>query len=162
MGLWTARLAFFVYALAVLAIGSPRGSAKPWQRPLWTLAFAALVVHVLCAFAEVHGWSHREAYAHTARVTARVIGLDWGGGIYVNYALLGLWLSDVAFWWARPRQYHGRRSWVGVAVHGVIALMYFQAAVVFAPAPARWISLAVFLVVATVLYWFQSSARSVS
>ena len=37
---------------------------------------------------------------NSARQTAEVFGLDWGGGLYVNYAFTAAWVADVA--WRKP------------------------------------------------------------
>ncbi len=47
-------------------------------------------------------WSHAAAYAHTATQVAAGVGLNWGGGIYANYAFTALWLVEVGWWWAAP------------------------------------------------------------
>src|SRR5687768_15263236 len=56
------------------------------SRWLWTIACLALLAHVTCAFAFYHQWSHAAAYRHTAEQTAAMTGMNWGGGLYFNYA----------------------------------------------------------------------------
>ena len=83
-------------------------------RLAWTVACAALLAHVACAFHFYHGWGHDAAYLDTARQTNEVFGLDWGGGLYINYALLTGWVLDVSCWWLRGLDSYRRRrgrSW---------------------------------------------------
>ncbi|MGI9471428.1 MAG: hypothetical protein ACR2NZ_07855, partial [Rubripirellula sp.] len=77
-----------VFSRMVLRIARPR---LPQESPslsdcdLWTIGFAAYVVHVLLAFEFVHQWSHNRAWQQTAEETAQVTGLTRGDGIWVNY-----------------------------------------------------------------------------
>ena len=68
-------------------------------RTLYTAALAFAIVHVLVAFDLVYAWSHDAAIEATARQTAEVVGIRWGGGIFVNYLFLPLWSADVWHWW---------------------------------------------------------------
>jgi hypothetical protein len=79
---WTVRIAIALY-VAGLAL---RGYSPKWSRLAWTGGCGFYLLHVACAFEYYHHWSHANAYAATARQTAAVVGLDWGGGLYVNYA----------------------------------------------------------------------------
>ena len=94
------------------------------------------------AFAFYHDWSHRAAYEQTARETAETVGIDWGGGIYFNYALLLLWAADVAWWWAAPRSFQSRPRALAVGFPLFVAFMAFNAAVVFETGPIRYAGLA--------------------
>src|SRR5258708_31308395 len=100
---WTIRLALAAYVAALVlrirekrvGLGNSHSPARSpgldptrsekRQRGLWTLGCLLLWAHVACAFAVYHHWSHDDAYARTARETAEMIGVDWGGGIYFNY-----------------------------------------------------------------------------
>jgi len=93
------------------------------------------LAHVVAAFHFYHGWSHAAAYEHTARRTAEVVGLDWGGGLWWNYAFGAVWLGDIL--WRR-----GRPAWLGVAVQAFLAFMAFNATVVFETGAIRWLGLA--------------------
>jgi hypothetical protein len=137
---WAVRLsvALYVLALALRLVGRwPR-----LARAAWTVGALALVVHVGCAFHFYHGWSHAAAYADTARRTAEVTGLDWGGGLYANHAFALLWLADAAWWWAAPEAYARRPAWVEALVQGYLGFLAFNATVVFAQGPARWLGVA--------------------
>jgi hypothetical protein len=73
------------------------------------------------------------AYRHTAERTDAVTGWNWGGGLYVNFAVAALWLTDVGVLWRRgasgivpPRIW----SW---GVQAVLAFVVLNATVVFGP-----------------------------
>ena len=38
----------------------------------------------------------------TARQTAAVYGVAWGGGVYVNYLFVGVWLAELLWWRVDP------------------------------------------------------------
>lgn len=76
-----------------------------------------------------HGWSHAAAYRHTAEAGG------FGAGVYVNYLFAAVWLADAAWMWAAPTAYRHRPRWVGVAVHGFLAFIVFNATVVFGTTP---------------------------
>lgn len=90
----------------------------------------------------------------TARQTAAVYGLNWGGGVYVNYLFTTAWLTEAWWWRAYPLQYFGRRrviTWVLRAFYFVIIV---NAAIVFAGVPGRVIG--VVLVGALMWMWRPS------
>src|SRR5262245_10761780 len=94
--LWTVRLALALYVLALaLRIGAWKRPRPDLARLSWTVGCLAFLLHVGCAFQFYHHWSHRAAYEATARQTAEVVGLDWGGGLYANYAFAAVWVADV-------------------------------------------------------------------
>ena len=64
--LWTARISFLLYVLAVALRLSRRDRAA---RIAWSMAFIAFAGHMTAAFEFEHHWSHAEAYASTARKT---------------------------------------------------------------------------------------------
>jgi hypothetical protein len=149
--LWTVRGALALYVLA-LALRITTSGSRSWlqlSRLLWTVGFAAFLVHVLCAFHFYHGWSHRAAYEATARQTAEVTGLDWGGGIYFNYAFAAVWFMDVAWWWGWPERYVTRPAAIEWAVQGFLAFIAFNATVVFGTRAVRWAGMAACLLLVT-------------
>src|SRR5215207_6206096 len=84
------------YAAGAAAYGLSRRRVG-WNqvaRLAWTVACVALLAHVACAFHFYHGWDHESAYLDTARQTNEVFGLNWGGGLYINYALAAGWVLD--------------------------------------------------------------------
>jgi hypothetical protein len=138
---WTIRLALAAYA-GRLAWGLTRPAAPhadSASRIAWTGACLFLWLHVACAFHFHHGWSHLAATTQTARDTARVTGIDWGGGIWFNYALLGLWTADVLLWWIAPARHRRRSRTLETAWQSFVAFMAFNATVVFEEGPIRWV-----------------------
>jgi hypothetical protein len=140
---WTIRIALALYTYALIVL-SKRGSPTV-ARAAWTLACLALVAHVGFAFHFYHSWSHDIAYATTARQTAEIVGLNWGGGIYANYALAIVWTMDVVWWWANPASRHARPRIMEWGLQGFLAFMFFNATVVFGSGMIRWAGLAVFV-----------------
>lgn len=137
---WTVRVALLLYALALfLRLGRRLAVA----RLAWSAGWLVMVLHVLAAFHVHHGWSHADAYAETARKTAARVGLDWGGGVYLNYLFVAVWLVDVAWWWRGLAAYEDRPRAVAWAVQGFLLFMAFNATVVFEDGPTRWVAVAV-------------------
>jgi hypothetical protein len=121
-------------------------------RLAWTAACVFYLAHVAAAFQFQHHWSHAAAYAATARQTAEVFGIDWGGGLYFNYIFTMVWVVDATWWWrAGIERYRARRPWIARAVQWFFAFMFFNATVVFGSPPIRWFGLASILVLLTLL-----------
>jgi hypothetical protein len=97
---------------------------------------------VFSAFQFVHQWSQDDAYAHTARETAAKVGIDWGGGLYINYVFIVLWAGDVAWWWLGPASYRRRPRFVAVLLHAFLAFILFNATVIFKEGWLRYAALA--------------------
>jgi hypothetical protein len=121
----------------------------------WTLGFAMIVIHVLCAFHFFHDWSHSLAYEATAEETDEVVGLAWGGGVYFNYLFVLAWGADVAWWWLRPAEdaRHGRIIVTLVQIY--LGFIMFNAVVVFETGWLRWSGLGVCL-----LLWILWRSRT--
>lgn len=153
--IWTIRLAtlFYLAALARMV----RGLVDADTLGVWTMALVLLVVHVLCAFGVYHEWSHQQAWDHTAAETEAIVGLEFGGGLYFNYALLLIWTADVAWWWARPASYLARSRWISLAIHGYLGFMFVNAVVVFEPGPFRWVG--VVGMFGLLVLWYQHRSR---
>jgi hypothetical protein len=83
----------------VLSVGLWLKRRDPAARLAWTLACAFYLMHVAAAFQFHHHWSHLAAYRETAQQTAEVFGLNWGGGLYFNYAFTIVWIADALWWW---------------------------------------------------------------
>ena len=136
------------YAAGAAAFALSRGR-RVWDaaaRLAWTAACVALLVHVACAFHFYHGWSHTSAYVETARQTDEVVGFNWGGGLFINYAVMTLWVADVAWWWLGGLGSYRRRPWPLVAAwHGFLIFIIFNATVVFKDGLTRWAGLIVCL-----------------
>ncbi len=111
-------------------------------RPAWTAGCLLYLAHVYGAFEFFHDWSHRVAYAETARQTAELFDFDWGGGLYFNYLFTAMWVVDVVWWWIGPSHYENRPRWMTAFVHAFLAFMFFNGAVVFATGFSRWVGAA--------------------
>lgn len=138
MTLWSVRLACVLY---VVALGAWLAGRDRLARAAWTLGFGGYLVHMLAAFGVYHHWSHQEAYMDTARQTAEIFYIDWGGGLYFNYLFSVVWLADVVWMWADDAGYRRRARWIGGAIHSFMAFMFFNATVVFAAGWTRWFGL---------------------
>ena len=113
-------VAAFVLYVAALGLPLKFYGAKRW---IWTLAFLCIVVHVVLAFHVVHHWSQDAAHQATARQTADVFKINWGGGAFVNYALLLIWAVQVIRWW---------RGGLSISSQLFLAFIWFNGVIVFA------------------------------
>ena len=139
---WTVRATLALYA-ATLALRLAAPARRREARALWTVGCLAFVAHVAAAFGFYHAWSHAHAYAETARQTRELFGINWGGGLYFNYAFTLAWAADAAYWWrAGIDRYERRPRWVDVSLHAFFAFMAINGAIVFARGPTRWVALA--------------------
>lgn len=121
-----------------------RSQWNSFARVAWTLAVISLIVHFICAFQFYHGWSHGAAYRDTARQTEEVVGLDWGGGLFINYAFLAIWIVDIGWWWLLGLDSYRGRPWPLIIIwHGLLILIIFNATVVFEDGIVRWLGLAI-------------------
>ncbi|MCM3869102.1 MAG: hypothetical protein ND895_00215 [Pyrinomonadaceae bacterium] len=149
-------IAAYTAAAATFALSGKRHQWDRVARLAWTVACVGLLAHVTCAFHVYHGWSHTSAYLDTARQTDEVVGLNWGGGLYINYALLICWVLDVAWWWLRGLDAYRRRPWPMVAVwHGFLIFIIFNSTVVFKTGFVRWAGLSVCLGLC-VVWWLAA------
>jgi hypothetical protein len=114
-----------------LMLAAPRQVTA--ARLAWTLGLLMLLLHLVVAFGVAHGWSHAAAVEHVRQVGG------FGAGIAVNYLFAAVWLADVAWWWADPTGRATRPRWVGWAVHGFLAFVVVNAAVIFGPAERQWV-----------------------
>jgi hypothetical protein len=138
---WTIRVALACYLIHVFLLLI---NSAAWQfgRVIWTVGFAVYLIHVLLAFHFYHNWSHAAAYQHTARQTASVVGIDWGGGIYFNHLLTIIWAIDVGLAWretdpaSKPRR---RLAIFSRFTHLYFIYIIFNATVVFGPSFWFWI-----------------------
>src|ERR1700752_70197 len=115
-------------------------------RLAWTVGCAALVAHFIAAFHFFHAWSHAHAYIDIARQTEEVFGINWGGGLYINYAVAVLWTTDVAWWWIAGVSSYRRRPWLLTLIwHSFLIFIIFNATVVFKDGATRWVGLLICL-----------------
>lgn len=149
--IWISILSYAIGAI-VFAMARGRASFDRWARLAWTTGCTALIVHFICAFNFYHAWSHESAYADTARQTAEVIRVNWGGGLFINYAVALLWIADVSWWWIAGLGSYRRRPWVLTLIwHSFLIFIIFNATVVFKDGLTRWVGLLV--CVSLVLSW---------
>lgn len=151
-------LAFYSIGFALWALSRKKKSREQAARLVWTIACISLLAHAACAFHFYHQWSHNSAYRETARQTAEVFGFNWGGGLYINYALMTGWVADVVWWW-RGLALHRRRPTALVAVwQGFLMFIFFNATVVFKTGPLRLAGL--FLCCGLCLLWWYAAAST--
>ena len=150
---WVTLGGYFIgEAARLVSRGRPR-----WERLArlaWTAGALSLLAHTAFAFHYYHAWSHSAAYRETARQTAEVTGMDWGGGLFINYALIAAWLIDVVWWWRGLDVYRRCPKFWAAAWHGFLFFIIFNATVVFKTGPLRWIGLA--LCATLILLWWRS------
>jgi hypothetical protein len=151
---WTIWVALALFAAG--EIGRPARAA--WWA--WALGVALTIVHIVLAMAMVHGWSHAAAVAATARATDAVFGLDWGGGVFVNYLFVAVWAGETAWWRADPGGHARRPSWMRWTLRLFYLVILVNAAVIFAAGWRRWLGAA--LVVLLGATWAASNPRPTS
>ena len=138
---WAALAGYAVGASAYL-LGRGRRSWDAAARTAWAVGCASLIAHVAFANHFHHNWSQTSVYRETARETAEVTGLEWGGGMFINYALVLGWIIDVAWWRLKGLvAYRNRPAWLSAAWHGFLFFIVFNATVVFKSGLLRWIGL---------------------
>ena len=81
----------------------------------------------------------------------KVFGVAWGGGIFVNYAFSGLWLTEALWWWVSPTTYQSRSQRQTMIIWGTFLFMILNGAVIFVDGPMRWVG--VLLVGGVVAIW---------
>ena len=122
-----------------------------------TIGCIALFVHVALAFHFTHSWSQDLALGETARQTAEVFGVEWSGGLYINYAFMLAWMMDTGWWWWRGlKNYRQRSLVVSTAWRAILLFMFFNATVVFTEGRYRWLGLLLCLGVG-LSWWFGGS-----
>jgi hypothetical protein len=124
---WLARASAVAYVIALLLRATSFSRAA---RMVWTGALCLYLLHVCGAFEYFYHWSHAIAYEETARQTAELFGVEWGGGIYLNYLFTIVWLVDCLWWWVRSESYGERPRIVARTVDGFLAFMFVNATIV--------------------------------
>jgi hypothetical protein len=143
--IWITILGYAV-GTALFALSRKRHKWDSAARIAWTAACIGLLAHVTSAFHFYHDWSHNSAYRDTARQTGEVFGFNWGGGLYVNYLLLVVWVVDVIWWWLGGLEAYRRRPWLLVAAwQAFLIFIIFNGTVVFATGFVRWTGLCICL-----------------
>ena len=131
------------------------------DRAWWMAACGLLWLHIACAFEVHHGWSHAAAYAHTARETEKVVGVDWGGGLWFNYAFLLAWTADATLCRRACARAGKAVARLHATVRAAAVFFWFNAAVVFAQGPSRYASMAAFVVLLAVWVAPRAARHSV-
>jgi hypothetical protein len=154
---WTVRVAVVFYVAALAA----RRFSFRWSRLTWTAGCVAYLLHVAAAFHYYHHWSHDVAYESTAQQTQEVVGFDWGGGLYFNYAFTLVWFIDAVWWCINPERYLTRPRVVEWAVQGFLGFIVFNATVVFATGFSRWLGVIACILLAIVWLWPRKERANV-
>ncbi len=97
----------------------------------WPCACGLCLLHIAVAFHLGHSWSHEAAWEHTRQTGG------YGDGIYVNYAFALVWLIDAIWLCVAFDSYFARPRWLHWTIHGFLAFVVFNAAVVFGSWPSR-------------------------
>ncbi len=158
---WLALIAYAIASgLLLFGRGTRNGLPTTTVRWIWTAGCVFFLLHIGSAFAFFHHWSHEAAYRETAKQTAELTGLHWGGGIYLNYLFATAWLADVLSMWLNPRGRVRRERWMTTAWHCFFFFMVFNGAVVFAHGPVRWLGLTICGTLAAIWLWRGAGIRT--
>jgi hypothetical protein len=143
--IWISIVAYTIGSVIFASARRPFAVDR-WVRLAWTIGCAALIAHFASAFHFYHSWSQASAYADTARQTAAVFRIHWGGGLFINYAVVSLWIADVVWWWFAGLNSYRRRPWLLTLLwHGFLIFILFNATVVFKDGLTRWIGMLICL-----------------
>ena len=127
-------------ALAAFVAGEVGKQQRTISRWAWTVSLAGAllcIAHIVIALGYHHHWSHDAAVEATARQTAAVYGLAWGGGVYVNYVFVAIWLAELWRWRTRPAAYFARSPAVSWGLRAFFVTIIVNAAIVFASPRTR-------------------------
>jgi hypothetical protein len=141
-----------------LRLGGSDTSRGGAARAFWTAGATLAIIHVALAFHVHHAWSHDSAFTETARQTRELLGVTFGGGVFVNYAFLAVWLADAAWWWLAPAKYAGRPRALDSAVRAFLLFIFFNGAIVFGKGPVRVAGLVSLAVLAAA--WWRGAERA--
>jgi len=143
--IWITLVAYAIGS-ATFALVPKRVLSDGITRIAWTIACLSLFAHLISGYQFFYSWSHQTAYADTARQTEEVVGLAWGGGLFINYGLLLAWTIDLGLWWRNGLDSYRKRPWPLIAVwHWFLIFIIFNATVVFKTGLVRWVGLAICL-----------------
>lgn len=132
--------------------GSLTGAPEPrWAWPLWFAGALLCIVHTVAVLDVRYAWDHDAAVRATGAQTNAVYGLDWGGGIYVNYLFIAAWFGE-AVWWRLDRLgYFAQPRAMRMALRSFYLVVLLNATVIFA-APIRR-AFGVALIAALLIVW---------
>jgi hypothetical protein len=150
---WTIWIALLLFATgeAGRRRGLGRGSPPAWAWPAFAAGAVLCAVHVTLAMWLAHGWSHDSAVAATARQTNAVYGLDWGGGVFANYAFVAVWAFDAWRWRPRADRPGTGSDALTWTTRVFFLIMILNGAVIFVAGPRRMLGAA--LVAALLWIW---------
>ena len=129
------------------------GRAWPWR--CWAAGIVLCAIHFALVFEIRHDWSQASAMEATAVQAARVYGLAWGGGVFVNYLFLAVWILDAAAWRVAPGR--ARSPLLQWALRAFYFIVILNGAVIFAAGARR--VLGVVIVGAMVATWVRPGGR---
>jgi len=125
----------------------------------WTASAAGAAiaaVHIVLAMG-THDWSYEAAALATAQRTEAVYGLNWGGGVVVNYAFVAVWIADLAAWRSWRHAYVAAPRAVVWTLRSFYLVIVANAAIVFAAPSRRLFGAAIVGVL--VFSWWPSPKR---
>ena len=131
----TARVAVAYWGGAVIFLLL----ALKMARWFWVLGSAAFLVHVLTAFAEIHEWSHRAAFAHVEAASG------FGAGIFVSYVFTLVWFVDACWWLFAEGTYRRRANSLNLVIHLFMAFIVFNGTVIYEAGLIRWAAASLFI-----------------
>jgi hypothetical protein len=135
---WTIWIALLLFCAGEFGRRRSRceGSSAGWA--WWAFLAGALLcaIHIGIAMRAAHAWSHESAIAATARQTQAVYGVNWGGGVFLNYAFVAVWLLEAWRWRRRPAGKRDARviTWM---TRVFFLVMILNGAVIFAAGTRR-------------------------
>lgn len=151
---WMVWLSLVAFAAGELA--KSRRLAGAWS--ISATGAILLAVHIVLAMAVRHGWSHASALEATARQTSDMFGLNWGGGVYVNYVFAAVWIAELFVWRQWPEGYTSRPDWLKWSLRAFYFVIIVSAAVIFATGWRRWMGAGILAVL--VASWIQRRDRT--
>lgn len=147
---WLSLAAWAVGEWIHVSAGGPHRESR--ARASFTLGALALLLHTGLALHLRHAWSQSGALREIARQTSELTGLDFRGGLVVNYAFLAFWLAEAFWWWRFPARSLHRPSGVRWVSRAVFLFMFANAAIVFGHGPVRVFGTLAILVVCASWY----------
>lgn len=136
---WMVWLSLIAFAAGELA--KSRRYAGAWS--ISATGAILLAVHIVLAMAVRHGWSHASALETTAQQTNDMFGINWGGGVYVNYVFATVWIAELFVWRQWPEGYASRPEWIKWSLRAFYFVIIVSAAVIFATDWRRWMGAAI-------------------
>lgn len=113
----------------------PGISDAAFYRAMYAVLCILFLFHVAIAFHLGHGWSHRDAFERTERISG------FGPGIFVSYAFIAVWVADVIWSWVSFDSYLSRPKWLTGAILGFMGFIWFNAVIVFGSWIFRFIAI---------------------